>query len=158
MGLALDFESLCQPYAAQRVQGAPERTPGLQRAWLVEREKLPADIVDLAMVQVYSELAAGKTFTDEGGFCAGEHLDHHLLAKAKALVLASHAQITRAHQEVYRDGLKTFARAAKGRRRPGNILRHPWLAFRWYQGVVLAFLLGAGFGAGATWLLTIALS
>lgn len=65
----MDFQSLIKPYSENG------RTIEGQMKWL-QKKGILQDSIDLAMLDVYSELEKGKSFEN------GTALDHYLLSKA----------------------------------------------------------------------------
>ena len=94
----IDFEKLLDPYKAEK-DGA-ERTIEMQVKWLLSKG-VPRSHVDQALLTVYSEVAAGRTFEETEAHSAGHHLDHELLRVAQALHKAELEESVKRLQESF---------------------------------------------------------
>jgi len=81
----LNYDELIKPYEDPTPPGTTKRTPGGQRIWL-RRHGIPDQIIEEAMVAVYTELAAGRVFEGTEHHPAGYYLDRYLLQTAHEIM------------------------------------------------------------------------
>lgn len=81
----MNFEQLLEPYAERQPDKRALRTAEGQIRWL-QKKGLPRDIVDKALLTVYTELEGGKSFA------SGHDLDLYLYEVAKGMQEAEAAK------------------------------------------------------------------
>jgi len=93
----MDFKTLLGPYAEPDKDGNPTRTVEGQIKWLINRHRLPQDVVDKTILKVYNELESGRVFEADESGSAGHNLDRYLYETAKEML---DQNVTRQAQEL----------------------------------------------------------
>ena len=88
----INFTKLLVPYAEPTEEGVPQRTTGGQRLWLIQRKRIPPELVEAGMQVTYARMARGKTFKD------GDALDQYLLKQCMIRYRAQEKALDRLQQ------------------------------------------------------------